>query len=346
MEREAKKGFIISFFYYMVITVIIAVVCRFMLKYLLPFILAGVIAYFMQRPAEFLSKYIKIKSNKLAALLSALFYFSAVSLLGFIVYRLGYLLAGALESFLKYLPKLTSAFESLQHSKYFENLPIDVTKFFQNSFNDLVSALTALISKWLSTGLSGMPSFFLSCVVALIASCYIAKDYKGLFKFFKDLCGQRVYGNISKIAEILKTGVFKMIKGYVILSAITFFVVLAGLLLLRVKYAFLLAGIVAVVDVLPVLGAGCVLVPWAIFEIVFKNFNFGIAIAVLYLITVFVRNFAEPKIIGKQIGINPLFTLLAMFVGLKLFGAAGVIIVPVALLVIIKYYKEEDILSE
>ena len=136
--------------------------------------------------------------------------------------------------------------------------------------------------------------------------------------------------------------VFKLIKGYAILMLMTFLELLAGFLILRVKYALLLSLLIAVVDILPVLGTGTVLIPWGIAGLILKNTALGIGILVLYAVITVIRNFAEPKIIGKQIGINPLFTLLSMFIGIKLLGFAGVIIFPTALIVTVKYYSEDN----
>ncbi len=136
--------------------------------------------------------------------------------------------------------------------------------------------------------------------------------------------------------------VFKLIKGYAILMLMTFLELLAGFLILRVKYALLLSLLIAVIDILPVLGTGTVLIPWGIAGLILKNTALGIGILVLYAVITVIRNFAEPKIIGKQIGINPLFTLLSMFIGIKLLGFAGVIIFPTALIVTVKYYSEDN----
>ena len=123
--------------------------------------------------------------------------------------------------------------------------------------------------------------------------------------------------------------------------AITFTELLIGFIVLRIKYAPLLAALIAVIDILPVLGTGTVLVPWAAGELLLGNTAAGMGLAVLYGTITLVRNFAEPKIIGKQIGINPIFTLIAMFVGIKLLGIAGIFILPVTLIVVIEYYKND-----
>lgn len=107
------------------------------------------------------------------------------------------------------------------------------------------------------------------------------------------------------------------------------------------KYAPVIALLIAVVDVLPVLGTGTVVIPWGITEILLGNGVRGVGLFVMYAVVTLVRSFAEPKIIGNQIGINPLFTLIAMFVGLKTLGFLGVLIFPTVLIVTVEYYKEQ-----
>lgn len=345
MEREAKKGFLINFAYYAVIICIIAFLCRLMLKYLLPFVLATVIAYLMQRPAEALAKRTKIGSGVCAAILSALFYISVIGLLGFLLYRIAFYLGGAFEDLVKYISRLGTLVQDIKALPIFADLPEDFSKtfdtFFENMLGSIASSLTEYISGFASALAKSMPSFLLSSVVALVASCYIAKDYKGLTKFLKSLCGKRIYQNVLKVKQILIESVFRLGKGYLLLMALTYAELIIGFVILKIEHAPLIALVVALIDILPVLGVGTVLLPWAVFEILFASARRGIGLALLYLVTVLVRNFAEPKVIGGQIGIDPLFTLFAMFVGLKLFGVTGLIILPVTLIVVIKYYKNE-----
>ena len=84
------------------------------------------------------------------------------------------------------------------------------------------------------------------------------------------------------------------------------------------------------------------LIPWAAVEFIMGNTARGTSLAALYIVITVIRNFAEPKIIGKQMGIKPLFTLLAMFIGIKLFGLAGIFILPITLIVVIEYYKDKS----
>lgn len=99
---------------------------------------------------------------------------------------------------------------------------------------------------------------------------------------------------------------------------ITFSELLVGLLVIGIENPLLIALTIAVVDVLPVLGAGTVLIPWGIVNIIFGNTKLGLSLLLLYVIILFVRQLIEPKIVGQQIGVHPLLTLFGMYVGLQI----------------------------
>ncbi len=347
MELQAKKNFIINFSFTVIICAIGFIIGKFTLQYLTPFVLAVIIAYFMQRPARFIERKLKFSKSISAAILAAGVYILSAAIFLFLLYRifaLSTVLADSLPEFFSYITETTEKLEDTFY-KYFENISPEasgeIIGALKGSIGNITITVTNYISHTAAVIAKNIPSFLFSSIVALVASCYIAKDYDGLNKFFKSLCPVRVYDNIIKIKLILSQSFLKLIKGYILLTTATYIQLTLGFWILGIKYALLLALIVAVIDLLPVLGTGTVLLPWGITLIAIGDSFKGFGILILYLIITVIRNFLEPKIIGRQIGINPLFTLLAMFIGLKIFGFWGIIILPVALIVTIKYYKNE-----
>lgn len=338
MERTTKKNFLIDFAYVVSILFLVYFIGKFFLQYLLPFIFATIIAFAMQKPSYYLSRKFKIKQGILAAVLSGAVYLIAGFLIGFLIYRLILLFI----DFKDYLPQLFEKFNNIliRFESIFETMPENFNV--SGLIDNVISKVTLNIGGFISNLAKNMPSFFLSSIVAFVATCYIAKDFKGLSKFVKEICGRKITENVLKIKKILFESVFKLIKGYLILSLLTYIELTVGLLILKVKFAPLIAVLIATVDLLPVIGAGTVMVPWAVITAFLGNYGLGIGIVVLYLVVLLLRNFAEPKIIAGQIGINPLFTLLAMFVGLKLIGFLGLILFPIILIVVIRYYRDED----
>ena len=133
--------------------------------------------------------------------------------------------------------------------------------------------------------------------------------------------------------------VTKYIKAYLILLLITFAQLYVGFLIVRFDNAFVLALIVALVDTLPILGAATVLVPWGIIVLLGGNYFLGIVLLALALITYLTRQFAEPKILSKQMNVHPLFALITMYAGLKLAGLGGMIIGPFLAFIIKTLYE-------
>ena len=119
------------------------------------------------------------------------------------------------------------------------------------------------------------------------------------------------------------------LKAYLLIMLITFLEVFVGLSVLGAEYAFILALIVAIVDLLPILGTGTVLVPWSVFAFLGSDIGLGIGLLVLYGVTIVVRQIIEPKIVGKAVGLHPLATLASVYIGLELLGFAGIFIGPI-----------------
>lgn len=345
MEQQSRKNFLINILYFVTVGAIIFVVYKFLLRYLMPFIVGGIVALLVQKPAKLISEKIRVKHTAVAGALSLMVFIGIAILVVLIFFKAFGAAADFMENIGTKPDILTSLFDDLKScaDSFFHKLPNRFTEilsnFYGDAINSVVSYVTSAVTSLLGYTVKKAPEFLLSCVVAAASACYMAADFEKLINFIINLCGKKIYSNAVKIKNILVNSVFKFVKGYVIILAITFAELFLGLMVLRVKYALILAAVISVIDILPVLGTGTVLIPWAVFEFVAGNTADGIGLAVLYLVITVVRNFAEPKIIGKQMGIKPLFTLIAMFIGLKLFGIAGIFILPITLIVVIEYYR-------
>jgi len=117
---------------------------------------------------------------------------------------------------------------------------------------------------------------------------------------------------------------------------ITFIELAVGLSILRADGAIYIAALTAIIDIMPVLGTGAVVIPWSIFEFIKGNLTFAIGLAILYIVIMIVRNILEPKLVGKQIGLHPLIMLICMYVGVKVFGFIGLFVLPI-IAAIMKY---------
>lgn len=347
MEEQAKKNFIINTCVFLIWSGIIFFAGKFLLGSLFPFVIAFCVAYIMQRPASFISGKIHIKKGLCALLLSTALYIALAGITVFFVFKI-FSFAGQgisyITDFGNTLGTVLNRWED-EIDRILKGISPDFNATGEVLIDEAVKGisqkLTAFLTNMASSIVKSTPSFLFSSIVALAATCYIAKDFDPLSRFVKGLLKKETIVKIKAIKSILKTEVLKMLGGYFVLALITLGELFAGLMILGVKNAFLISLVTAVIDILPVLGVGAVLLPWGILSIVSGNIFLGGGILVLYGIITLARNFLEPKIVGNRTGINPLFILLAMFLGLKLIGAAGIIILPVTLIVVVKYYKNE-----
>ena len=190
------------------------------------------------------------------------------------------------------------------------------------------------------------PNLLLTLAVIVIATYYFAIDRVKVNCFFLSLFPKKARPMLKNTKDILANTVGKFLRAYAFLFFITFTELLIAFMLIGVDFSFILALLTALIDVLPVLGTGTILVPWSIASIVLGSYGRGIAILVTYVIITVVRQIIEPKIVGKFIGIPPLATLASMYIGLKLLGIVGLFLFPILSIVLKRILEERKILSE
>ena len=134
----------------------------------------------------------------------------------------------------------------------------------------------------------------------------------------------------------------KYILSYSLIMLITYLTLLLGLIILRVRHAPVLALFIAVLDILPVIGVGTVLIPWGIYSIVVGNRLLGIGLLVLFVANTVIRQTSEPRIVGKSLNLHPLLTLMMIYIGYGLFGVLGVFILPLIAVTLLTLLKGDD----
>jgi len=235
-----------------------------------------------------------------------------------------------LEKFKDKFPFLNSILPGMDESLY--SLVIDIIG---SSFKDLSSRLTSIMASFISS----LPTFIITLIVILLSLFYFSKDYDLIGDRFVKLLPKKVSNKLPIIKKEIVSVVTKYLKSYLILLLITFVQLFSGFLILGINGSFLLAILIAFVDMLPVLGVGTVLIPWSIIELINGNTFVGIGLIVLFVIVYIVRQIAEPRVLSSQMDVHPLTTLFAMYAGLKILGIGGMIIAPFFAFVIKTVYK-------
>ena len=183
---------------------------------------------------------------------------------------------------------------------------------------------------------SSLPDLLLTAVFLLAATVLLVCWQEQTLAFVRRQLPPRLLEAGLRLWAYLKEALIGWIKAQGILMAVTFGILLTGLFLLRVQGAALLAILIALMDALPVLGAGLTLVPWALAELILGNYGRGLGVAGLFAVTLAVRNALEPQVVGKQIGLHPLVALISFFVGWRLAGLTGMLLGPILVLILVK----------
>ena len=226
---------------------------------------------------------------------------------------------------LDYLSKLRDKFpflkNNLSDNTSIYSIALDMAK---NTINMISTRLTQAIGKFIAS----MPEMIVTAVVILLSLFYFSKDYS---KITAKLIGALPSSVKAKLPRVKKDVLFVIssyVRSYLIIMLVTFAEVFAGLLILGVDGAFAIAIICALVDALPVLGVGTVLIPWSLVSFIVGNERLGIALLVMFTIIYIVRQVIEPRIVSSQMNVHPLVAIVAMYAGLKIAGIGGMIVAP------------------
>ena len=187
--------------------------------------------------------------------------------------------------------------------------------------------------------ISNLPYLITVLVFITLAALFIGWDWPRLRKKILWVIPVDIQKTIRSILTDLKKALLGFVRAQLALVTITAEIMLIGLTILKVPYAFTIAFIIGLVDLLPYLGVGAVLVPWIIYLFLTGNLQWAIGLSITYGIIITVRQFLEPKLVASSIGIDPLLTLISLFVGLKLFGMIGLILGPVTVVILMALHR-------
>ncbi|MBO4584784.1 MAG: sporulation integral membrane protein YtvI [Clostridia bacterium] len=224
---------------------------------------------------------------------------------------------------------------------------IGLPEVLRNAFNfsTLVGNMTESLSKTfdvqniVSGIVTNASSFLFSFFITVVATVLLSADYVRIRAFVMRQLSPKHQKTMLNVKVFMKTTVWGYTKTYAIIFAFYFVSMYLLFLVMHLNHAMLLSFIIALIDLLPVVGLGVVFIPWAIINFIGGDIWFGIILVVAYVVLTFVRNLIEPKLIGKQVGIHPFVALLALYLGLELFGFIGVFVLP---LVVILLKSEHD----
>ena len=249
-----------------------------------------------------------------------------------------------LQNFNTYMEKANEIIQNLLASIDLSKIkiPEEIMNIAQNSFQEFLGTVSTWAKELLTSvlnGITSIPTVVIYIVITLLSLYLICTDkiymVDQLEHHFPRKWVKKLAMHIKEITKVLGG----YLKAEAILVLVSFFISVVGLYLLKfaefnLPFPLLAALIIGFVDALPIFGSGTVMIPWAILCAIDGDIKLGIAILVLWIIMSIVRQFMEPRLVSKQIGIHPIFTLIAMYTGFKLIGVLGMLIGPIVLIVL------------
>ena len=194
-----------------------------------------------------------------------------------------------------------------------------------------------------------IPSIMISTLITVVASCFMASDYDRLVGFLKSQLKPKNRVALSKSKHLLFSTLRGLIKAYGTIMFITFSEVAIGLYIMKFANIYTSGYIIAIsiatciIDIIPVLGTGTVLIPWALYSLITGKISLGVGLFILYVIITVLRQFIEPKLVADKLGLPPVLTIAAMYIGTQLFGFIGLFLLPI-ILIMIKRLNDEGVL--
>lgn len=349
MKRSVKYVKIITnLVLFLFLVLVIFLVLPKILKLFLPFVIGGIIALLTNPLVKFMERRLKIvrKHSSMMIIITAL------ALVITAIYFAGANITRQVLNVMEDVPQIVEGFQEdwsdIQKNMavLYEKLPEDVQSSLGETYDTVVSSLGDMVSGLgaptvtaVGNFAQNIPNALINIIMTILSAYFFIADKERiellLLKFIPE--------SVKKYTRLIVDDFKHIVGGYFMaqfkIMAVVMALLFLGFLILQVKYAVLLAVLIAILDMLPFFGTGTALVPWAIFKLLSGDYKVAIGLLVLYGVTQLVRQLIQPKIVGDTIGLDPLTTLFFMFLGYKITGVLGMIIAIPAGMILINLYK-------
>ena len=318
-----------------------------LLNLFLPFVLAFFAASILAPLVGKITKKVGAAWNFWSMLFVLLLILTATAVLVLVGYYLFRQISDLLGSWTSIRENFTGILDSL--SRYLENhmsmTSTDIEQYAISYLQKALEWLTNLISSWapnVMTGVgnlaSGIASFLISLLFFIVGAYFMTADYHHLREKIAAHIPEVILPHARQIKAATGTAMFGYLKAQVILSGVVTLITFLALLIWGQEYALIIAILCGIIDIIPFFGSGTILVPWAVVELFMGRFGKGGFLLILALCLFLFRKLAEPKVVGNHTGLPPLVSLISIYVGMKLGGVVGMILVPVLCMIVISLY--------
>lgn len=342
----------IRYFILYIVLVLIVVYLLFKLGiFLFPFTLALFFSIMTQPFSRFLEKKLKF-SQKIATIVSIVLFL--VIFLGFISLS-ALRLSGEIYKLSINLNKYSKEAQSLWNTaidKVYSLLgyfPEGFDEQVKNSINGFIRMGTSKLGSFINSlinFITSIPTIILYICITILSTFFISLDKNKIMAFLEQQFPKSWIKKVYNIKREMFNVLGSYIRAQIILMTICFFELLISFNILsflkfNLQYPLIFSIVICIIDALPILGAGAVLLPWSLISFVTGDINLGLALLIIYFLVLSVRQMLEPKLISQNLGVHPLVTLISMYSGFKFFGVIGFLIGPVVMIILKNVFSRE-----
>ncbi len=365
-STEKKKKFIIDVIYIALVLALFYLFMKYAFGLFFPFVVSLFVAYLLQRPVNFICHKTPLKRGPVSVIMVLLATIIILFLFSLIVFRLGSEVKSFFKHIMDQLQDIPTFLEKAEifissHLKFLpDKLEESVTGYLSDKLSVLLgesegakatasTGLPSLLSSPLSsvwTRAKQIPSTLIAIVMAIVACCFMTADFKTVKKVILSLFNPDSRDTIVRAKQLLVPSLARMAKAYLLIITITFCELSLGLGILKLThlykggYIFIIAFIIALIDIIPILGTGTILVPWALYQLFTGHYGLAAGILVMYAIITIIRQVIEPKLVANQLGLPAFATIISMYIGSQIFGVIGIFLLPITL-VMVKLLNDE-----
>lgn len=314
------------------------------LSYCMPFVLGWIFAWLLEPLVRFLIKHTILSRKSVSILLILVICGILGAAIGWFVYKIFVEVSALSDNWTMIWNEISTASTQLYNlsSDFITYLPPEIQKVAFGLSDQLMAWLqelgtTSLLPKTTSFAIK-LPSLFLSLLFFLMSLFFMMADYPRIGAVVTDWMPVNLKAFLRFLEKTFTSAFSGYIRAELLLSVVVFFILVAGFALMHLPYALLLAFILAVLDFIPIIGAGTVIIPWAVVCLILGDWSRGISFLTIWGVIALFRRVAEPRFLGSQTGLHPVLSLLSIYVGMKAFGVLGMILAPTLLLVVISVF--------
>ncbi len=334
---KRQREFLIQIAYWAVWSVVLIVVLKYIGSVVLPFVVAFFVAWGLSFFVDYATAKLHFRRGMAAVLAVVLFY----GILAVFLYLLGSRIvelmqgcAAEVTCFFKdtVIPLLQTI--NTWVAGILEEGAQNVNAATVNRSSEMSSGVSAKVFDGMSVVAAHIPGICMNLFLTIIATVLIELEFPDICAFIERQIPKRWRRCVTELRKYVMGTLRKCVFSYCLILLLTFMELTVGLLLLHIEGAVVIAFIIAILDIFPVLGTGTILLPWAVIASASGNLPLGIGLLLLYLVITVVRNIVEPHLVGKQMGLSPIVTLVSMIVGLHFLGITGMILLPLGVALI------------